>query len=60
LAADLYLGVIPAGGRPHQWENGLITAKAISELDPNAVDYVAITVREQPFTIFLPTVLGGW
>jgi len=46
--------------RPHQWENGLITAKAISELDPNAVDYVAITVREQPFTIFLPTVLRGW
>lgn len=57
--------IVPARGgcdlrlvvRPHQWENGLISIKAISELDPNAVDYVAITVMEQPFTVFLPIMM---
>jgi len=42
--------------RPRQWENGVVSVKAISELDPNAVDYLTIEVSGRLFTVFLPTV----
>ena len=45
--------------RPRQWENGIVSVKAVSELDPNAVDYLTITVSGRPITVFLPVVVRG-
>lgn len=41
---------------PAQYENGQITIHATTEQDPNAADYVTISVRDpaQVFTVFLP------
>lgn len=60
--------IVPAHGsrdlslviRPHQWEDGLVSVKAVSEMDPNAVDYLVITVSERPFGIFLPIVVRSY
>ncbi len=41
---------------PHEFEEGIISIKAISKLDPNAVDYLEITVMEEALRVFLPIV----
>ncbi len=46
--------------RPRRWESGVVYVRAISKLDPNAVDYLTIAVRGWLSTVFLPTVTRNY
>lgn len=41
---------------PHQWESGIMSVKAVSRLDPNAVDFTTISVSGRTLTTYLPMV----
>jgi hypothetical protein len=42
--------------QPHEYEHGVISMHAVSELDPNAAGSLTITVVGQALNIFLPLV----